>query len=254
MKIVITRAGSQSSEMIEELIRFGHDPIAIPTIQIEAISPNPRLKVAMKFLHLCKWVVFTSTNAVHTTLENITRQRYRQIKKMNIAAVGEKTAEALLEYKLNPTFVPTQYTGLSILDGLGDVNGQWIFLPRVETAREELTEAIRAAGGICLDVPVYRNSMPSVDTVCVESLRGGVDMLTFTSPSTVRNFGKICQQHNLDPIHLPGDPAVIGIGPVTEAAAKELGYKKILIPPTYTTRAMIEMIDDYQRSNNGATA
>jgi len=245
MKIVITRSGSQSTEMIEELIRYGHDPIAMPTIQIEAISPNPRLKIAMKFLHLCKWAIFTSTNAVHSTVNNLTRQRYRQLKKMNIAAIGEKTAEVLRQYKLKPSYIPEHFTGIHIMEGLGEIKDQWIFLPRVETANEDLVEAIRAAGGICLDVPVYRNIMPSLDPSNVDILRRGVDMLTFTSPSTVRNFSAICKDNDLDPTNLPGDPAVVSIGPVTEAAAKQIGFDKILIPQTYTTHAMIELIDDY---------
>lgn len=252
MKIVITRARSQSNEMIEELLRHGHDPIAIPTIQIEAIIPNPRLKVALKFLHLCKWAVFTSTNAVHTTMSRIPRQRYRQLKKMKIAAVGENTAEVLSQYKLKPNYIPKNFTGLDIMDGLGDVKGQWFFIPRAEAANEALCDAIRAAGGFCLDVPMYRNVMPTLEPISVASLRQGVDMLTFTSPSTVRNFNALCEQNDLDPLHLPGDPMVIGIGPVTEAAAKEVGYTKVLTPKTYTTRAMIDLIDEFYRAGNGA--
>lgn len=243
MRIVITRAEAQADQMIAALARKGHQTIAIPTILIENIYPNPRLKVAYKHLHLCKWALFTSTNAVEAVMEHITRQRYRQLKHMKIAAVGAKTAQALQRYQLKTVFVPENYIGTEIITGMGDLSGQWIFLPRAETARGELPEAIESAGGVCLEVPVYRNVLPEVPEEQIERLKNGVDLLTFTSPSTVRNFATICKANGIDPLSLAGNPRVVCIGPITTEAARKAGYTDLLTPSLFTTEAMLELIE-----------
>jgi len=249
MKIVITRAEAQADQMIATLAKNGHQVIAIPTILIEDITPNRALKLAYKYLHLYKWVIFTSTNAVDSMMRHITRDRYRQLKHMKIAAVGSKTAEQLRQYKLKPSFVPKDYVGTEIVAGLGNLSGQWVFLPRAEKAREELPEAIRAAGGVCLEVPIYRNLLPEVPAERVNLLKQGVDLLTFTSPSTVHNFIEISQRFGLDPYHLPGNPKVICIGPITEAAARKAGYSDLLIPPAFTTDAMLDLIEKLNQNS-----
>lgn len=249
MRIVITRAEAQADQMITALAKDGHQVIAIPTILIEDIHPNLALKMAFRYLHLCKWVVFTSTNAVESIMRHITRQRFRQLKRMNIAAVGSKTADLLHQFKLKTSFVPNDYIGTEIVSGLGDLTGQWVFLPRAETAREELPEAIRAAGGICIEVPIYRNVLPEVPQERVNLLKQGADILTFTSPSTVNNFIKICQQFEIDPLRLPGNPRVVCIGPITESAARKAGYTDLLCPSAFTTDAMLELIEKLNQNS-----
>lgn len=237
--------------MLEALRIGGFDPISIPTIQIRTISPNPNLKQALKFIHVYKWVIFTSVNAVRAVMENTTRARIRQLKHTKIAAIGSKTAAALREYKIKAELIPEKFVGESIADGLGDINGQMILLPRAAEGRDALPEAIRAKGGICVDIPVYHNVLPATSSEQLNALRAGVDVLTFTSPSTVRNFSKICEQHALDPLRLPGDPKVIGIGPVTQTAAAELGYSNVMTPEIYTTDAMIALIGDLKHTMEG---
>lgn len=248
MRIVITRAEAQADPMITALARNGHQVIAIPTILIEDIYPNCPLKMAYHYLHLYKWVIFTSTNAVESLMRHITRQRLRQLKRLKIAAVGSKTAELLRQYKLKPSFVPKDYIGTEIVAGLGDLRSQWVFLPRAEKAREGLPEAIRAAGGVCIEVPIYRNILPEVPAERVNLLKQGADLLTFTSPSTVRNFVEIAQRFGLDPLHLPGNPKVVCIGPITEAAAKKAGYTELISPPEFTTDAMLKLIEELNQN------
>jgi uroporphyrinogen-III synthase len=69
-----------------------------------------------------------------------------------------------------------------------------------------------------------------------------VDVVTFTSPSTIHNFVQIVRQHGLDPLHLPGNPLFACIGPITEQAAREEGLNKIVMAKEYTTEGLIRVI------------
>src|SRR4030095_3469333 len=111
--------------------------------------------------------------------------------------VGPKTAEALKSRGITPDFVPQEYIAEAILAGLGDLVGKWVLLPRAEIARKELPEAIFNAGGVPHEITVYKTlpAQPSVEAL--EILHAGVDVITFTSASTVENFVTIARDHQL---------------------------------------------------------
>jgi uroporphyrinogen-III synthase len=66
-----------------------------------------------------------------------------------------------------------------------------------------------------------------------------VDVVTFTSPSTVRNFVKLAKEAKLDPFAFP---LFACIGPVTEKAARELGFSPLIVAETYTTDGLVEIL------------
>ena len=70
-----------------------------------------------------------------------------------------------------------------------------------------------------------------------------IDVVTFTSPSSVRNFVQV----------LGAEPAadllsatiVASIGPVTAEAAAQCHIKSTIVPATYTVPALVSAIVDY---------
>jgi uroporphyrinogen III methyltransferase/synthase len=185
--------------------------------------------------------VFTSVNAVDITIGHFVGAKQAS-PLPHIAAVGPKTAEALRKHGLEPDFIPDEYIGEAIMSGLGDVNGKWILLPRAELASEELPKAISNAGGIAHEIVVYKTLPTAVNVDGLNALKNGVDVVTFTSASTVENFVAITRQHKLDPLHLPNNPLFACIGPVTEQAAKEAGFQNLVVAKEYTTDGLIHAI------------
>ena len=167
---------------------------------------------------------------------------------MRVAAIGPKTAEALRKHNIEPDFVPEEYIGEAIISGLGDVRGKWILLPRAEIARQELPEAISKAGGIAHEIIVYKTLPAEVDTNGLDALKSGMDIITFTSASTVENFVALTRQYKLDPLDLPKNPVFACIGPVTEQAAREAGFQKIITAKEYTTDGLLEAIEKMEKS------
>ncbi|MDP1547307.1 MAG: uroporphyrinogen-III synthase, partial [Anaerolineales bacterium] len=119
--------------------------------------------------------------------------------------------------------------------------------PRAEIARKELPESIANVGGIVHEIVVYRTLPAETDMDGLNALKSGVDVVTFTSPSTVQNFVAISKQNGLDPLSLPNNPLFACIGPITEQAAKEEGLVNLVVAKEYTTEGLIEAITNMER-------
>ncbi|MEW6239333.1 MAG: uroporphyrinogen-III synthase [Chloroflexota bacterium] len=256
MKVLITRPRAQVEDFAEKLRSVGFEPIFFPVIEIHPVEGNAQLENAIKNIEKYAWVVFTSVNAVDVVFDKtpFTTERAENAEKkekvsvnsvfsvVKIAAIGPKTADALRKNGIEPDFIPDEYIAEAILPGLGNVQGKWILLPRAEIARKSLPEAITAAGGIPHEIVVYRTLPAQPDPEGLAAVKSGVDVVTFTSASTVENFVAIIQQNGLDPLELPNDPLIACIGPITEQAAREAGFENILVAKKYTTDGLVEAI------------
>ncbi|KAA0273009.1 MAG: uroporphyrinogen-III synthase [Chloroflexi bacterium] len=251
MKVLITRPRAQADDFAEKLRSAGFEPIFFPVIEIRPVDNNNELAKALENIQQYAWVVFTSVNAVPPTVSPHFLRKWGECPEgtrgVKIAAVGPKTAEALRKHGLEPDFIPDEYIGEAIMSGLGDVNGKWILLPRAELAREELPNAISKAGGIAHEIVVYKTLPAEIDVNELSALKSGVDVVTFTSASTVENFVAITRQHELDPLNLPNSPLIACIGPVTKQAAKEAGFQNLVVAKEYTTEGLIEAIANMEK-------
>jgi uroporphyrinogen III methyltransferase/synthase len=238
-KILITRARAQADEFADKVRIAGFQPIYFPVIEIKPVENNIALERALFRLGCYEWIVFTSTNTVDVVLSQFPSVDWSDVK---IAAVGPKTAEALKSRGIEPDFVPGEYIAEAILPGLGDLVGKWVLLPRAEIARKELPEAICQASGVPHEITVYKTLPAEPDLHGLEALRSGVDVVTFTSGSTVENFIAIAHKNNLDPMNLPNHPMIACIGPVTEQAAHKAGFENVVVAEEYTTEGLLREI------------
>jgi len=239
-RILVTRPRVQADSFADGLKTAGFEPIYFPVIEIHSIEDNSKLDQALKNINKYDWIVFTSVNGVEFVFEKL--KQFSPIPR--VAAIGPKTAEALKARGVTPDFVPEEYVAEAILPGLGDLHGKWVLLPRAEIARQALPEAIVNAGGTAHEIAVYKTLPVQPDPEGLAALKSGVDWITFTSPSTVRNFVEIIRQQKLDPFKLTGNPKIACIGPITECAAKDEGYQVDLVAEKYTTEGLINALSN----------
>ena len=127
---------------------------------------------------------------------------------------------------------------------LGEVKGQRILLPRAAEAREILPQELQAAGAQVDVIATYNTIRPQTHTEELRKLlqAGQVDLITFTSSSTVRNFMAVFPDDDI-PAMLR-NAAVGCIGPITADTAREYGLTVTVQPGQYTipnfTQAIIE--------------
>ncbi len=224
-RILITRARAQASEFAERLEAEGAEVIQFPTIEIQPIA----LKVEdIPTPDTYSWVIFTSVNAVeiYYSLLNSIGLDTRSFLTCQVCAVGPKTIEALNGIGINPDFVPTHSSGNVIAKELKNVEGKNILLPRAKIATADLPKGLRKRGANVHDVAIYdtlKVESECKDVILKDLLEGSIDVVTFTSSSTVRNFLEMFPEQN--PKDLLSHVRVAVIGPTTEATASKHGLR-----------------------------
>jgi len=246
LRILVTRPAEQAQTLSDRLSRLGASTIEAPTIKIVPTEDNEALDKAVRCVTLYDWVIFTSVHSVHFFVErmqalNVPRDLLENVR---VAAIGPSTASALEHTIKIPDYVPKQYLSEKILEGLGDVNGKRMLLPRADIAAKTLPAALRARGALVDEITVYRTIVPPALTSerLNAILASGLDLVTFTSPSTVRNLAEVLGRRDLE--RFLRKVKVACIGPVTEKAANELGIAVDIVAKAHTIDSLVEAILD----------
>jgi uroporphyrinogen III methyltransferase/synthase len=256
-RLVVTRPRAQASRFIDALETAGADVIACPTIEIVPPSSWAPLDGAIQQLEAYDWIVLTSVNGVAMFFERMRalRRDVRMLHRAKIAAVGPETAAALEARGVMVDVVPEEFRaeGVAAAMHAAGVRGQRVLLARAAAAREILPALLRAAGAQVAEVASYATAMPRTDMGEVRELlaAGGIDLLTFTSSSTVRHFVALL---GADAPSLLRDAAVGCIGPITADTARELGLRVAVQPSVYTVEAFTAAILGYFASSGTTDA
>jgi len=244
-RIVITRAADQAGDFAESLIAIGARPILFPTIQIAPMADSTALDAALRDLNNYDWMVFTSANGVQITLDRLHQLAIdpHMLNRCQIAAVGNITANALITAGVAVTLTPDEATADSLADSLTDrAADQRFLLLQAAIARSLLADSLIAHGAHVTTIPIYRTVCGQPAAAAFAELRAGIDVLTFTSGSTVRNFADLVG-HEARPI---AETAVLAcIGHITADVARSLGFRVDVIATESTTDGLIDAIARY---------
>lgn len=163
---------------------------------------------------------------------------------IRLAAIGPITAHELGRHGLEPDLVPDEYVAEAILNRIRTVDGHRILLPRADIARPLLAKGLRDAGGKVDEVAAYRTVSAALEDAerLKRMLAGGeIDILTFTSSSTVRNFAA-----SLSPLaDLPQGTTVACIGPITAQTAEEFGLSVHVSAREHTIEGLLDALVQY---------
>ena len=249
-RIVVTRAREQASDFLVRLNELGAACIEFPTIEVVPPQSWDALDGAIMRLERYQWVLFTSVNGVKFFFErlNALGMDVRKMKDLKVGVIGPKTAQAIEQKGINPDLVPDEYRAEAIVTGMKEeVTGVRILLPRATKARDVLPIELVNRGAIVEEVPAYQTIKPDKDTGHVREMleQGAVDMVTFTSSSTVNNFMEMFQNERDQLQKWMENVAVACIGPITAQTAEEKGLSVSLIPPEYTIESLTHAIVQY---------
>lgn len=217
--VVVTRAREQASELRERLEALGAEVLEFPAIAIEPLD------FTVHGLDRYGWIVFTSANAVAAFFDRgMTRAMLdaRALAGVQVAAIGLATETELLARGIIADLMPERFVAESLLESFPDpqTSGEKVLLPRAEQARDVLVDGLRERGYVVEILPLYRTIPARPDPVMLERVQSGaVDVITFTSSSTVDNF---CDAVQLVP---DPQPVIVSIGPVTSKTATDRGLR-----------------------------
>ncbi|MGH9163179.1 MAG: uroporphyrinogen-III C-methyltransferase [Vicinamibacteraceae bacterium] len=255
-RIVVTRAREQAGELVERLEELGAQAIEAPTIRIEPTADSAPLERACAEASTYDWIVFTSVNGVEHFMRRFlgSGRDIRALKGPKLCAVGPSTADRLARYFLRVEVVPAEDRSSAIVRAMGGrdaLNGQRVLVPRANIARETLPDELKQAGATVVEVAAYRtvreppsrHGDPDIYKMLLEKQ---IDVVTFTSASSVRHFvANVGEDQAAD---LLSRTAVASIGPVTAEAAQQLDIKTTIMPAIYTIPALVDAIVDWTRS------
>jgi len=242
-RILITRPKEQAEALSRKLRALGAATIELPTIAILPPDDWMPFDKHLRRMDSYDWIVFTSVHGVRFFLKRMADLGIpdAQLRNRKVAAVGPATAEALQDAGKKPDYMPKEFLTEQIAVGLGDIRGKWILLPRADIASKKLPDVLRARHAIVEETVAYRTVAPDDLTAeKVKEMFRGIDLVTFTSPSTVTNVAKIVGEKEL--------PAVVGscrvacIGPITLQTARMFGLNVHAVASTYTSEALVEAI------------
>jgi uroporphyrinogen-III synthase len=247
--VVVTRPREQAAPLCAALAAHGAIPMVFPTIEVRAVDNLSTLDRALDALETYAWLVFTSVNGVRFFFERLDARRGGKLTAgLRVAAVGPATARAIAQRGLTVDAVPDEHRGARIAAALGELAGRRVLLPRAEIGREEVVAELLAQGAAVDDVPVYHTVPATPDPDGLAALRRGVDVVTFTSPSTVRNFLMLL---GADARDLLRGAIIACIGPVTADAARELGLPVHVQPAGASAEGLVEALAAYQGERSG---
>ncbi|MDO7785986.1 uroporphyrinogen-III C-methyltransferase [Desulforamulus aquiferis] len=245
-RIIVTRSREQASVLSSAIEVLGGEAWEFPTIQIAPPEDMGPLDKAIADVRSFRWVIFTSVNGVKMFFDRMLAKRkdIRDLTDVRLCAIGPRTKEELEKRGLMVDYVPGEYRAEEIVEGLkGKVlPGDRVLLPRADIARKLLPKALEEMGAQVEEVIAYHTILGDGDAAAIREglVSGEINVVTFTSSSTVQNFVKLVGEEGLQA--LMENVVVASIGPITSRTARELGLRVDLEASEYTITGLVEAI------------
>jgi uroporphyrinogen III methyltransferase/synthase len=245
--VVITRPERQADDLAKLLTAQGAHPIYFPTIAIEPPADWCELDAAINRISSFNWLIFTSANGVHFFFERLRGKGgdVRDLKGIKICCIGPATAGQIEARGIRVDLVPDEFIAEGILKSFADIDlrGQKILIPRAARARDILPAGLKKQGADVVVATAYRtvNSGRKKEEIAALIDAGEVDVITFTSSSTVTHFVEIMGADYL----LPPQIRIACIGPVTAATAKKAGFSIDIQQEDYTMEGLVGSLVRY---------
>jgi len=249
-RVLVTRAKGQNQKLSRQLEAVGAVPVEFPTIQITPPADTGPLADAIAHLDTYQWLIFTSVNGVKYFWQSLTAagKGSADMQNIRLAAIGPATAAALNEYGLTIDLMPTEHVAEALVEAMTGITGQHVLLPTADIARDTLTTGLQAKGAGVDRVTAYQ-TRPVTEPGNLCTLLPTINILTFTSASTARNFANLLEPKS--PADAIGQATVACIGPITAQAAEEMNLPVHIVAETYTIPGLVEALVKHFQNKKG---
>jgi uroporphyrinogen III methyltransferase/synthase len=243
--IVVPRAADQARETASAVRERGASPLALPMIEIAAPPEPARFAAAVGDMQRYDWVLFTSSNSVEQLRQELERsgRDARAFGTAKVAAIGPKTAEALLGLGIRADVVAQEFVGEGLASAvLAQGAPKRALLLRALVARDALPQALRGAGCEVDVVAAYETkALTASGAELAERIEAGTaDVILFTSSSTVTS--------TLEALG-PNGKAMLSritlasIGPVTTKTLQAAGLEPTVQASSYTVEGLLDALE-----------
>ena len=248
-RILVTRARSQALSLAQRIESLGGEVVEFPTIEVKPPTSYEPLDEAIKQIANYDWLIFTSVNGVEQFLHRFEKlgKNIAGLAGIEVGAIGPETARRLTTAQIQPRLVPKVYQAEGILEALipENVLGKRVLIPRAAKARDILPETLSQWGARVDVVEAYQTVLPEADVsaLCRLLRDGAIDVITFTSSSTVTNFAVMLRDQDLP--RLLSRTVIACIGPITQKTVEDLGMRAEVVSEEFTIPGLVKAVVDY---------
>ena len=252
--VLNTRSMEQQDALSLPFEAAGFSVAPFPSISVKLVLGGNAWGTAVPHLYdkTLSWIVFTSAHAVASLAANIKKMQEESsicidgTPLPSIACIGATTADAVREYLgVDPVYVSQTATGAYLAAHLPLSDYDRILLPQSNIARPETAQILSQRRAVVIEIVAYKTV---IGRGGVEAHRmishGEIDLLSFTSPSTVTGFMARLAQEGLTVKDIRHIPAVC-IGPTTFEAALKFNLNLIPHSAEHTVLGMAESASSY---------
>lgn len=252
-RIVVTRSPEQAPELVDALELLGAQTLQAPTFRIAPPEDPEAVDRAAASVDEYDWVVFEAASAVTRFLSALTRgpRDLRALGRVHLCAIGPSTADRLTAAGIRPDVIVPEAGPDRVADAIANfspVADQRMLIVRPDHLRGTLASDLERLGASVTDLVAYRTAPASPDSPGAQNLYrrlldGHIDAVTFTSPTALRRFAFLVGEEQA--ADLLNTTTVVTIGPVTAAAAAEMGVRAPIVARTYTVAGLIEALVEH---------
>ncbi|MDM4013854.1 uroporphyrinogen-III C-methyltransferase [Roseiconus lacunae] len=242
--IAVTRPRDQAESMAADIRARGGYPIIAPAIAVEPIDDFGEIDAVIDNLDQTHWLVFCSRNGIAPFFQRL-RQRNIDVRRLahcSIAAVGERTAEALQYFGVFCDLVPDDFSSAGLADAFAEKLDHpadtHVVIFRANRGSDELPSRLKSAGVKVDEVVTYLNTDSDHPDPQMQSLleEGKLDWITVTSSATARNL------HRLYGTSL-NRSRLAALSPKTAAVLTDLGLTVDVTADPYTIDSLLNALE-----------
>lgn len=245
-RILITRAKHQIATIANLIEQSQAIPIPMPCLELQQLPQN--ITAALNHVQHYSDVLFTSSNGVNAVAQACVQPLHETFASQRIAAVGNKTAQALQTHGLAANIIPETASQEGLIQAYQQSGlPQSLLFFRAADGSDVLQAQLEKQGVHVTLVKAYQTTYPLEKPSEVLSLleKHHIDAVLLASPKTVSHY--VQQVNNLE---LANAPVIVVISQQVADAADKLGLKVQLIAKHANFPAMLEALTDYYSRRN----
>jgi uroporphyrinogen-III synthase len=240
-RILITRAEHQASHIVEQVKQSSAIPIIFPCLELLPCSTH--ISNALKHISHFSDVLFTSSNGVTAVAQTSTTPLKELFSSHRIAAVGNKTAQALCKHDVATDIIPDHASQEGLIQAYQDYGyPKSLLFFRAADGNDVLQTYLQEQGVEVQRVQAYQSICPNHDSSDVIALlqQQRIDAVMLASPKTASHY-----LQRIGDLELANRPIIVTISEQVADAADKLGLKVQLIAKETSFSSMLEALTDY---------
>ncbi|MSQ93763.1 MAG: uroporphyrinogen-III C-methyltransferase [Gemmataceae bacterium] len=245
-RVLVTRPRHQAGALVQRLLDLGAVPYVLPTVEIRDPPDWAPVDQAIRTLQQYDWLVFTSANGVQAFLNRLEKLGLdlRALGKLQIAAIGPKTAETLLGFHLRADLVPARFQSEDLAAELLTriKPKQRVLLARADRGRDVVRQQLSSVCAVEQIAVYWQVDAVETDEEVMNALRRGeIEFVTLTSANIARSLLERLDTTCLRRIQA-SEIKLVSISSVTTAEVNRLGYKVVVEAKEATIEGVIQAL------------